>query len=326
MDNAITRRCKAQDDFVKQHFDRSDWMYKQQERLSSIRLVDLKLIGSHNAASYSISEPFDEYSVCQNARLQSQLRAGVRYVDLRVGLYDHVRPRARVGHGPHHGSSVNDVLYLIGNFSQRHPKEFLIISIKDANWATLGPEEKADLILSVETTFDDVMITSDDSWFDLGRTTLGDVWANNKSVLILYGDSLLRSVANGSQSIVNISKEEAASRGLMPRDLLYDPWANTENADLLFERLDDFYNRRPIPREKFYVVQLVLTANPLLTDSIDQMTAELQRSGRIGAWLREHPDYNIVFLDFVLGVSSRERPAQTALLDEIMGWSNSTIA
>jgi len=310
------KRCDSQDSYVSKNIDHSDWMYSQKDKLSSKRLVDLKMIGTHHSSSYSFNQFFDSYSVCQNTHIANQLKAGVRYIDLRIGSYLN---SLRIGHAIHFGSLAQDILKEVLNFIKAHPKEFLILNIRDSDWTPIPANQKRDLINLVKSTFADLMVTSGDSWFDLSSVTLGQIWEHNRSVYVIYGDKLLWSVdlADG-QGARNLSQSDADSWGLRAIQNVYDPWPNTANIDELFNKATAFYDRRPNPRDKFYVAQLLLTANPLQTKTLDKLTQDLQQTGRIRQFLNEHPEYAIVYVDFFLGVTDKERQYARDLLEAVI--------
>jgi len=308
-------KCQAQDDYISKNIDRSDWMYSNKDKLANKQLVNLKLIGTHHSTSYSIHQLFDAFSVCQNTHLSNQLKAGVRYLDLRVGWYGNA---LRIGHSIHAGGPVEGFLQEILTFVKAHPKEFLIVNIRDSDWTPIPPKNKFQLINMVKSIFADRMVTSGDSWFDLSTVTMGQIWEQNRNVFIIYGDKLLWTVDTGNGQANNISQSDADSWGLRAIQNVYDRWPNTAKVDELFNKMNDYYDNKPVPRNKFYVAQLLLTANPLQTPTLDNLTEQLQKTGRIRQWLRDHPDYAIAYLDFFLGVSNNERKDAVALLDEII--------
>jgi len=64
--------------------DKSDWMWN----LSDDALVSsLSIPGTHDSASYHCKAPLSTMAVTQKWNIDRQLRGGVRYFDLRVGLH-----------------------------------------------------------------------------------------------------------------------------------------------------------------------------------------------------------------------------------------------
>ena len=104
--------------------DYENWM----ARIGDDRLIsDLSIPGTHDSAARY--EKVDGTAKCQTLSLDDQLKCGVRYLDIRCRHYNNA-------FSIHHGSvyqnlNFNDVLKSCTNFLQKHPKETIIMSVKE---------------------------------------------------------------------------------------------------------------------------------------------------------------------------------------------------
>ena len=88
-------------------------------------MSSLTLPGTHDSAAYTSSLPF---VATQRMTILQQLQAGIRYLDLRCGLRDNI---AEMVHGSTYlGLTLSDVLNPVYMWLETHPKEALIVQIK----------------------------------------------------------------------------------------------------------------------------------------------------------------------------------------------------
>src|SRR5437868_3354863 len=90
-------RCLASDVFASS-LGLENWMSNNAERLKDKKLIEVRLPGTHHSGSFSITTLGWQFSVCQNTRIEPQLRGGVRFLDLRYGDYTGISGY-RVCHG-----------------------------------------------------------------------------------------------------------------------------------------------------------------------------------------------------------------------------------
>lgn len=93
----------------------------------SVNLSHLSIPGSHNAgAAY---EPVSGIAKCQNLAIADQLNIGVRFLDIRCR---HIRNTFAIHHGPiYQNLGFDDVLNTCFHFLRNHPKECIVMSIKE---------------------------------------------------------------------------------------------------------------------------------------------------------------------------------------------------
>lgn len=106
--------------------DRLDWMANLSDDTS---LNSLTIPGTHDSgALHSIA---DVAGKCQTLSVKQQLKAGVRFLDIRLRL---VNNQLRVVHSfVDQMTDFDDVLCDIVSFVANHPSEFLLVSIKEDN-------------------------------------------------------------------------------------------------------------------------------------------------------------------------------------------------
>ena len=109
------------------------------ERATETRLIDLAIVGTHDAAAYNASPQLR----CQDLTLEEQLEVGVRAFDLRlVDRYDG-SGRLDLYHGKESLGLefTEDVLPLFTQFLTAHPDEFVILSLRKEDDDHHSPNE-----------------------------------------------------------------------------------------------------------------------------------------------------------------------------------------
>ena len=112
--------------------DSERWM----KRLDNDKYIsDVVLPGTHNSASYHPSLPF--FSKCQEFDIESQLKKGFRYLDIRLDATEdglrlvHGISGCRKGLMPWSGSlMLSDVLDACYAFLEENPTEFIVFAVK----------------------------------------------------------------------------------------------------------------------------------------------------------------------------------------------------
>ena len=182
----------------------SDWMASLPD---TANLAALTIPGTHDSGAQH--EPAAGIAQTQNLTFADQLSAGVRYFDVRCRNFD---DQFLIYHGSiDQSQTYDDVLAAMYSFLAAHPKETIIISVKeelDAQGATM----------SFEQVFDNYVALHPERWY-LGATVpaLGDVrgklvllrrfesvatplgiagppsvWADNATFTITDADAVLR--------------------------------------------------------------------------------------------------------------------------------------
>ncbi|MDB4958477.1 MAG: phosphatidylinositol diacylglycerol-lyase [Myxococcales bacterium] len=149
--------------------DESDWM----SRVTDMRyLTELSIPGTHDAGARF--EPYPGLSKAQELTIAQQLAAGVRFFDIRCR---HVDNQFLIYHGAiDQNQTFDEVLATMFGFLDAHPKEALIVSIKEESVASGATR-------TFEETFATYVAQARDRWFlEAGVPLLGD--ARGKLVLL----------------------------------------------------------------------------------------------------------------------------------------------
>ncbi|TWU75851.1 hypothetical protein ED733_005304 [Metarhizium rileyi] len=109
--------------FDAQTADNPDWMGHVPDM---IPVSWLSLPGTHDTMTYAIP---DMSLKCQNVKLERQLHAGIRYVDMRARLKD---DRLDIYHADAPtGFSLTAALTILFDFLENHSREFLVMRLKE---------------------------------------------------------------------------------------------------------------------------------------------------------------------------------------------------
>lgn len=96
------------------------------DQIGDIRLVDLKIPGTHNSNTFSFKSMLNSIGKNQKWNISTQLNNGIRALDLRYG-YD---KKFIDKHGPIKGETFFDKFREVNDFLHFHKNEFIIIKIQ----------------------------------------------------------------------------------------------------------------------------------------------------------------------------------------------------
>ena len=315
-------RCGPTDNWIKTNFNRENWMANLGPVIEDIPIKDLRLIGSHDTATYTIVMLGDEFSVTQNSRVYWQLYGGVRYLDLRVGDYNGVSG-IRVAHGSHYGSHIQDILAGISEFTKTHPKELVIMRVSESG-SQIKAHQKATLMQEFEKYFGPQMVRGSDKWFNVSTSTMGDFWRHNKSVLVFFEEPLIKFSIYKWNGMKDLTWEQANLKGFWNAGkLIYDPWADTDSMSTLRIRNEDYWRRAQSMNNSLYVAQYVIT--PSIKGGVKLRTTQMQHDNDLPKFFREFSPkgrFNIILADFVFGCNPG---SEAYFVDEVIN-SNKLIA
>ena len=191
-----------------------------------------------------------KWSVVQSMDATHQLKAGVRYFDIRIA----VRPdngKLCICHGLF-GHEMDTILAQILYFLEEHPKEIIFLDFN--HFYGMSDDNHEELIDCINAYVGHKMCPTQ-STSDL---TLETMWKNNWQVLTFY-------------HYPNKQKEHLE---LWPGSAMTSPWPNEVGVSDLIKALENEYeNKRPEQTNGFYVFQGVLTPDTSyvikhLTDTI----------------------------------------------------------
>ncbi|SFD52944.1 1-phosphatidylinositol phosphodiesterase [Chitinophaga sp. CF118] len=179
----------------------NSWMTSLPDNSS---IAALSIPGTHDSGSRV--EPVSGTAKCQNLTIAEQLEVGVRFLDIRCR---HINDAFAIHHGSiYQNLNFNDVLLACTAFLSSHPKEVIIMSVKEEYDASGNTR-------TFEQTFDSYVQQYSNKW-SLGATvpTLGQV--RGKIVLLRrfgatsvpkgidatnWGDNTTFTINNGNASL-----------------------------------------------------------------------------------------------------------------------------
>ncbi|XP_069698343.1 PI-PLC X domain-containing protein 3 isoform X1 [Periplaneta americana] len=238
--------------------DLQNWMSLLPETLRNMPVIYLAIPGSHDSGSYSITPsspmspdaiPFvrqlarvlgplvkhfvHNWSVTQRASVSEQLRAGIRYLDLRLAT----RPGFKQVYFVHgqYGMDVETILREVDAFLGDHEGEIVILDLQ--HFYAFTPESHAHLMSLLESYFGGKLCP----W---GRTlthiSLNWMRAKGYQVIALYRDDAARGVPT-----------------LWPSNRWPTPWPETTSVSIMLAFLEERLGRRSL--DAGFVTQCVLT-------------------------------------------------------------------
>ena len=295
-------------------FLRDDWMTKMSENISEKRLIDIRIPGTHDSASYSCNQ---YVAMCQNADIKQQLVRGIRFLDIRIGWDFLDRPGGvRVGHGIFSwGTSFENIISDIYDFVSTHPKEFIIILNGKA--ADLENEDKTFIKDQYIQRLGKWMVKEEDK-FDLSVVKLKDLWEKDRRLWVFNDDW---------NDILNINEQIGKEIGLWPLSpYLFGKYADTTNNYTMYKEI----NNQLIEGQKNNCLLLhYLTLTPpgfqAALDGVQPLTLDLQVPNTYIYWFNEHQcscRINIVIIDFIFGASEEACDHQLNFLDVLINSNN----
>lgn len=295
-ENLNQKKWYKHDVFIERNMKFSTWMKDLSDYIHDTRLLDLNLIRSHQSATYAIDTYFDKVSKCQHASVYYQLYGGVRVIDIRPGIYAPDLTKITCGHGPHRAIRIEEILNSIKNFLNEHEKEFVILEMETAGKFfgvnhELTQELKAEMILTLEKIFGNLLVRKTDDWFDLSKVTMGEIWKNKKQ-LIIISHSFINNELLSSSAIFDMYTYQ------------FGRYANTKCKIFMQKHVSNYIHQAQEKQSnlynKFLSVNLQLTAQSI--DSIYELNAKLHDDEFLYKWIigliNEDLRLNIVAVDF----------------------------
>lgn len=299
----------------------ASWMDLLWKTNPNIKLHDLKMVATHDAATDTIdkSKCLSSISRTQRIGVYQQLELGVRMVDLRFApCRDSVNSsncRFRIYHGHHEGAYLDDVVNQIKAFSSKHPNEFIFLSFKfeKKSKVPITALQLNHWIETVHASFLNLSMTKPEfeEYFQATGRSLGQLVAQPKRILIsLHGWILSKEKPKTADKDLELRLN--AHNIMLKTSVFFNRYYDTECYKSLFKLNDESLDK--VTRNSLFVVcQMILTPRPKLTSILsyivcldspraDQKQRTLAKNKRLQRYIRgkaTNDKWNFFMLDYV---------------------------
>lgn len=308
-------------DSIEEKLFMENWMSVLTPSLSKTRLNEITLPGSHDANTFSISQKLFGSGLCrcQSIPIYEQAMLGIRFFDFRYGS-DFIGRRIVDKHGPLNGGDFMKNFEDLRDFSNQHPNEFFIISIQSEG--KINKFQKAYLIKNIPIIFDGKLIDKEDmtSWFDLKKTTFGQVLKTPKRIFLIAREELWHG-SDFSEEVLHAIGINNCKKYIMSR------FHNVINEEVLIQKNLENLLLKKSNSEKMFCSQFVLTAqknlklmikNLVMMDipSIKKFVNKLNKGNFLMNFVSKNLSmgFNIMLFDHVESISD--------LLKMTVSWNN----
>lgn len=259
------------------------WM----SRYGKLRLGSLMIPGTHNSGSWR-GQPFliKNYILCQDRNWWQQLVFGIRYFDVRVGIFEN--NEVYLTHSVARCTPFEDELDHVVAFLKKSPKEIVVLDFHSFDSPlNFTLDNHKHLLNIVKRKFAKFIYPRHELYYDEGPT-LDEVWASGGRVIISYNN---RRIVNDNQWLwYEVSRD----------------WPNVISTDKLQKYVHDKSSRKQYGNPMSVIMaELTPTKTYVLfhpTGSLRKLADEV--NPHLGFWLRyqnRSDNINIIATDFFLG-------------------------
>lgn len=284
----------------------ADWMAHLTKIRPSVKLRDLRLVGSHDAGSCTISktQPFSAIGITQNGSITQQLEQGVRHLDIRIAGSSSAS--VSIFHGPLQGTPFVNVLKEISSFLTVHSGEVIVIDLVAEHGRSFTLDQKQSALRMVNEVLGDFLCknVSYPSKIWKGHT-LQKLVKDNTRVVLLTHPRIWSDVSEQDKK-----KMISSFPYIHSHECMYNEWHNTrESANLLQWNLEEVRSHG-FDQDKLLANQMVMTPGfGGLGDVLGAIVGNVslrpvsfasQLIPCLSNYFREHSDepWNIIVLDF----------------------------
>lgn len=165
------------------------WMWNMKKVIGSMPLHSLMIPGTHNSGAYDSLNSFSDdnvlmrYSVNQDEDIWTQLLLGVRYLDIRVGLYQETQEKYWLVHDFVRMNPLYEAIQAIKRF-MRITKELVILDFHrfPSGFQTNRIADHSRLMAYILEELGEFMAPD---WLGHGAT-LNDLWRLNRTLVVTY--------------------------------------------------------------------------------------------------------------------------------------------
>ncbi|XP_063230345.1 PI-PLC X domain-containing protein 1-like isoform X2 [Bacillus rossius redtenbacheri] len=276
---------------------RPTWMAEMNATISSLKLQDIFLPGTHDSGSYNESPGKEtlvaRYTITQEEDTLDQLIYGIRYLDVRVGYYPYLNPQWWVNHW----------LFRIHPLQQLvdHVKRFVLatneIVIFDVHEFPVGFGSNLMVHALLEGYLQEQLGSLATPKALSWKSTLGEVWGSGRRLIVSYNQ----------QHLVD------GSTWLWPA--VAQQWGNVDTLDKLHDYLAFVMNKQFHNIAWAAMAELTASADHVIYDTLGglrKMADSVNRNVTVwykGSWGKT---VNIVAVDFFRG---------TGIVDAAIQWN-----
>lgn len=245
--------------------------------------------GTHNSGAWK-GQPIvlKNFILNQEMSLWHQLVFGIRYFDIRVGIYE--KGTVYITHGIARCTPLEPELDHIINFIKHSPKEIVIIDVHRFNNPRIFREEHHDVVLELlKRKLGNYLYYRSDFYYS-GGPTLEDIWKTGRQIILSYNSD--RHVAKTENYWLwnGVARDWGDSISLEKLRKYIMARSNAKNYGNPLRVL-----MAELTPTKFYVALHPLAGLRNLADDVNP---------NLGFWLRDRnrsDNVNIVATDFFLG-------------------------
>jgi len=261
--------------FSSSHDHRADWMgrFCEAHPDSTVSLRDMVIPGTHNSASSTISKlkPFSSAGRTQNCSVGAQLRAGARYLDIRIAASSKSPNLLSIWHGRLEGGSFQGVLQEISDFVREHPKEIIIIEVVPEYGRAFSRAEKRqslDMVLQCLTS--DALIPGAELKEIFESKAVTELSASPQNIAVMVHNRYFE----GDENSIGMTEKEIEEKYgfAVSSELLVNPWHNTRDTRGLLHKNLKAVEKFKKPKGRSLSNQFFATAN---VDGFNSIAAAL---------------------------------------------------
>ena len=245
-------------------FHQQNWMAFVAVHNPKAKLRDLRVPGTHNSASSTITSTFSSFARCQDLSITEQLCSGVRFFDIRCGRATAKNQGHAIHHGPFAGGSIIQVFKDIVAFAKDHPKEFIIVDLINESGRQLRDGQKLDLFTKVAKLVSGIVVKATDldyKKFLAKSATIGKVSSDKRCLMILIDEDFYEPEdPKRVHPKVKTLFSNLPSMGFLNRkEVIESTWHDEENKNELLRKNRENCLNSEKQKEKYIVHQMTMT-------------------------------------------------------------------
>lgn len=247
--------------------------------------------GTHDSGAWTSNyiSLIKQFLLTQDYNLWGQLVSGIRYFDIRVGIYYSETTKEWINHGPLKCSKMREEFQHLAQFLKVSPKEVVILHMKKFEHPPNFLNKEHSLILNLLEEILGEFILPRSYFYNTDGPKLEEIWQTGRNLIISYNNDDL--VKEHDWLWYNINQK----------------WGDTTNVDDLRKYLDKVKDDHFHPQSPFCALMAELTPNlHYIINNFDRglryMADEV--NPHLNVWLTKFnwsDVINIVATDFFLG-------------------------